>query len=81
MSLSAKLNVRQSVFLPKPPNLMSAKCTTHTVSTFFSSSVEVVGLFNLFNYNCYIVDYFSFLKIPQVAHMHKGWVGGEERVI
>ena len=31
-SLSAKLNIRQSVFLPKPPNLMSTKCTTHAVS-------------------------------------------------
>ena len=30
-SLSAKLNIRQSVFLPKSPNLMSTKCTTHTV--------------------------------------------------
>ena len=31
MSVSAKLNVCQSVFPPKPPNLISAKCTTHTV--------------------------------------------------
>ena len=31
MSLSVKLNICQSVFLPKPPNLMSAKYTTHTV--------------------------------------------------
>ena len=28
---SAKLNVRQSVFVAKLPNLMSAECTTPTV--------------------------------------------------
>ena len=31
MSLFAKLNISQSVFLPKLPNLMSSKCITHMV--------------------------------------------------
>ena len=30
-SLSAKLNVYQSVFLPELPNLMPTKCITHTI--------------------------------------------------
>ena len=37
-SLSAKLNISQSVFLPKSPNLMSTKCTTHMVYSIVNTS-------------------------------------------
>ena len=45
---SAKLNIRQSVFVAKSPNLISVKCTTPTVYPYHTSpSIRRMGDFQI----------------------------------